>query len=437
MKMSKPTEEERELLPHIILTSDMVWDPSSVDHSFTDVNGEIQDYHEALQDNGRFFENFDQRVTLTGEIIHPDEDYDFHFNDYRDRAQAHLVSQHKLKLHEPDYEALRPNFGWIPIEIIKKTFAKTTQFFRNMYCLPLRKHFKSRFPAANVGRRNEAVAMDTYFSDTPAIGTTCRMAQIFVGRKTLVTDIYPMTSEKQIPGALEHNIKDRGAMETIISDGAKANISARIKTMCGIYGMKDYQSEPHHQHQNYAENRIGTLKDGTNRVMERSGAQASLWLLALVYVCLLYNHTVNESIGGVPPLTALEGINPDISMFLAFSFNEPVLYAEDNKYPSESTEKSGRFVGFAINAGDAMTFLILTDDTEQVITRSAVRSRYGNNDPNLRLSPAGGEMGQQPASRPVRNIIYAKDSKGQRVDDMPTLDIPEEDLIPTVILKVL
>ena len=60
------------------------------------------------------------------------------------------------------------------------------------------------------------------------------MAQIFVGRKTLVTDIYPMTSEKQIPGALEHNIKDRGDMETIISDGAKANISARIKTMCGI-----------------------------------------------------------------------------------------------------------------------------------------------------------------------------------------------------------
>ena len=32
-------------------------------------------------------------------------------------------------------------------------------------------------------------------------------------------------------------------------------------------------------------------------------------LMCLVYVRLLYNHTVNESIGGVPPLTALEGIN--------------------------------------------------------------------------------------------------------------------------------
>ena len=66
------------------------------------------------------------------------------------------------------------------------------------------------------------------------------MAQIFVGQKTLVTDVYPMTSEKQIPSTIEHNIKDRGAMETIISDGAKSNISACIKSMCGIYQVKDY-----------------------------------------------------------------------------------------------------------------------------------------------------------------------------------------------------
>ena len=108
--------------------------------------------------------------------------------------------------------------------MIKKTFAKSTQFFCNMYRLPLHKHFKSRFPRANVGQRTEPVAMDTYFSDTPAIGGAVKMAQIFVGRKTLVTDVYPMLSESQIPCTLVHNIKDRGAMDTIISDGAKAAI---------------------------------------------------------------------------------------------------------------------------------------------------------------------------------------------------------------------
>jgi hypothetical protein len=179
--------------------------------------------------------------------------------------------------------------------------------------------------------------MDTYFSDTPAIGGAVKMAQIFVGRKTLVTDVYPMNHEHQIPCTLEHNIKDRGAMETIISDGARAAIGPRIKSICGIFSIKNYQSEPHHQHQNYAENRIGTLKDATNRVMERSGAPAETWLLALMYVCILLNHMSNDSLGDIAPLNALLGLYPDISMFLAFSFYEPVLYSADNRYPSEST----------------------------------------------------------------------------------------------------
>jgi hypothetical protein len=34
--------------------------------------------------------------------------------------------------------------------------------------LPLCKHLKSFFPASNVARRNEVVAMDTFFSDVPA-----------------------------------------------------------------------------------------------------------------------------------------------------------------------------------------------------------------------------------------------------------------------------
>jgi hypothetical protein len=33
----------------------------------------------------------------------------------------------------------------------------------------MRKHYKSRFPAANVSRFIEVVATDTYFSDTPAL----------------------------------------------------------------------------------------------------------------------------------------------------------------------------------------------------------------------------------------------------------------------------
>jgi hypothetical protein len=56
----------------------------------------------------------------------------------------------------------------------------------------MRKHFKSHFPAVNVMRRNKAVATDTVYSDTPSIDDGSKCAQIFVGRDTLVTDIYGM-----------------------------------------------------------------------------------------------------------------------------------------------------------------------------------------------------------------------------------------------------
>jgi len=102
--------------------------------------------------------------------------------------------------------------------VIKKTFAVTTQFARNAYRLPFRKHFKSHFPALNVHHWQEPVATDTVYADTPAIddGATC--AQIFVGRESLVTDVYGMKTDKEFINTLEDNIRRRGAMDKLISD---------------------------------------------------------------------------------------------------------------------------------------------------------------------------------------------------------------------------
>jgi hypothetical protein len=71
----------------------------------------------------------------------------------------------------------------------------------------MRKHFKSRFPALNVHRRNEAVATNTIWSDTSAIDNGSKFAQLFVGRQSLVTDIYPMKTNKEFVNALEDNIR--------------------------------------------------------------------------------------------------------------------------------------------------------------------------------------------------------------------------------------
>ena len=60
---------------------------------------------------------------------------------------------------------------------------------------------------------------------------------------------------------------------------------------------------------------------------------------------------------------------------LQFSFWEPVYYLSDESerhFPGTSDEKRGRYVGILENIGHSMTFIIITDDTNNRIERSVV-----------------------------------------------------------------
>ena len=70
------------------------------------------------------------------------------------------------------------------------------------YHLPHERHLKARNPALNVPRRHEAVATDTVYSDNPAVDSGVKMVQLFVGKESLVSDIYPMRSGKQFVNTL-------------------------------------------------------------------------------------------------------------------------------------------------------------------------------------------------------------------------------------------
>ena len=68
-------------------------------------------------------------------------------------------------------------------------------------------HLKSRNPALNIPRCHEAVATHTIFSDTPAVDSGVKQAQVFVGWDTIVADAYPMQSGKQFVNTLEDNFR--------------------------------------------------------------------------------------------------------------------------------------------------------------------------------------------------------------------------------------
>ena len=168
----------------------------------------------------------------------------------------------------------------------------------------MRKHFKSRFPAFNIPRRSEEVATDTIFSDTPAIDSGVTMAQSFVGKRTLVTDVYPLKSQKQFVNTLEDNIRFRGAMTKLISNYAKVEISNKVKDILRMYHSSSWNSEPYHQNQNPAEGRYCTLKSWTNTIMNRSGAPADCWLLCMI--CRIFRLTTFNSLSSMCQLVGFE-----------------------------------------------------------------------------------------------------------------------------------
>jgi hypothetical protein len=234
----------------------------------------------------------------------------------------------------------------------------------------LKKCYKSLNPALNVRPRDEPVATDTIYSDTPAINCGITSAQLFVGTKTHTADVYPIKSNKQFVNTLLDNIIQRGAPTKLISDCAQVEISEPLKQVLRPLHIATWQSElhqQHQQHQNPAKRQYQKIKRLCNTILDRSGAPAYTWLLCLMYVCFLVNHTWCEVVDDIP-IHMSTGSTNDISPLLCFHFWEPVYYKLDSSdFPSESREKCGHFVGISESVGHTMTFKILTDDTLKVI----------------------------------------------------------------------
>ena len=155
---------------------------------------------------------------------------------------------------------------------------------------PMRKHLKARNPALNIPRRHEAVATDTVFSETHAVDSGVKQAQVFVGMDALVADSYPIKSGKQFVNTLEDNIRRQGEMGKLLSDSAKTEISNKVMDILWAYHISNWHSEHFHQNQNPAECRYRTIKSWTNTVMNRSGAPANCQLLCHISLCYLLNH---------------------------------------------------------------------------------------------------------------------------------------------------
>ena len=154
--------------------------------------------------------------------------------------QSNITNKSISHFKKPNIQLLRPYFLYMNNNTIKKTINATTQYGRtDSNALQLRQTYRTPFPACNVLRRNEPVATDTVYSTTFAFDNGARIAQIYVGRKTLVVDVCAMKTEKEFIHTLQENIRKRGAMDMSISDRAKMEISKQCHDILRAYCIKD------------------------------------------------------------------------------------------------------------------------------------------------------------------------------------------------------
>ena len=449
VEMSPPSDQDLQDYPHVVMTSDMEWNPSILDHE-VDLN-DIEQVMDGMPPANVYGDiRFDPqgnyrgiygasahdvtRVHQDGEPIHRTaahtyEDDPTFFCDFVEdcvnEVRSSFRSQWKAK--PPDIEALRPYMVWSTPAVVQHTLDNTTQWGRHVPHDTWKKTFKSQFPAFNVRRRNEAVATDTFYSDTPAVDSGATSAQIYVGLQSLYTSIYGMKSDKEFVNTLQDTIRKHGAMDKLISDRAQLEVSNKVLDILRNFYIGDWQSKPYYEHQNPAERRYQNVKHTANVVLDRTGAPAHTWLLCLLYVVFVLNCLSVESLGWKTPHQVLFGEMPDISELFQFEFWEPVYfatgeqlsYASSPSFPSATPEGKGRFVGFSETVGDKFTYKILTDDTQKIIYRSAVRTARDTSEINRRLSSPAGEsksieIVKAPPRLPIDDSSADEDSTPRR-----------------------
>jgi len=201
----------------------------------------------------------------------------------------------------------------------------------------------------------------------------------------------------------------------LTSDNTKDKLYKAVKQILRMYAIRDRQRELEYQNQNLAERWIQKVKKMNDAVMDRTGTPAKYWLLCLLYVVMLLNHLATQSLDWKTPIEKATGQKADISPYLAFCWREPVYYLthEKGSFPSKSREKTGRWVVVAESKGDALTSCILTDDTKQVIYRSAVRSALDPIKPDIRAEERG-----QKAKKPILKSVH-------EIDDVAPHKLPK------------
>jgi hypothetical protein len=194
-----------------MMTSELEWDPTVLDHefkedekwgdpstipsSFNDVAG--YKHCVALQHHSYFWrqegESTDDVVDQCIFASHSSPSiYEFDYTLFNDTYKTEILdapsSSQTLKpttivKREPDFQKLRPLFGWLSTNLIQKTFKHTTHYARLPTATMLKKAFRSPNPAFNtytdVMKMSHAISFTLTYQLFQRVYCSCNLCRNF------------------------------------------------------------------------------------------------------------------------------------------------------------------------------------------------------------------------------------------------------------------
>ena len=105
-----------------------------------------------------------------------------------------------------------------------------------------------------------------------------------------------------------------------------------------------------------------------------------MWIYALLLACALLNVTSMASLGNRTPFEVAFRETPDISALVQHQFYDRILFLDPTASFPGDRERAGRYLGVAENQGDALTYRIWCEESQQVLVRSVVRPFESDDD---------------------------------------------------------
>ena len=258
----------------------------------------------------------------------------------------------------------------IGLQTAKDTLKVTTQNGIRHALHPLKRRYRTDTMSLGYRRLSTRFYTDTLFAKVKSIkGNTC--AQVFATNDIGFVRVHPMVSKAQAGEALRGLAEDIGVPNEIVCDGAAEQVGPRsdfYKTV-NYLRMRIKRTEPYSPWQNNAESAIRELKKRWKHRMATKRIPRRLWDYGLVYESEIMSRTArgDDKRTGIERIT---GDTPDISEWLDFDFYDPVWFWD---HPDgQENPCIGRWLGVAHRIGSDMCYWILKSNGN-VLARTTVQ----------------------------------------------------------------